>query len=124
VIGPGLRERGQDAQAAGVRYRRGQLGASHPHHAALHDGVVGANQLGEACLQARLDLRLVLGSGNGAHRGGILMAPSRRMVSPLSIGLMTMLCMSNAYSSGLPRRLGKGTCLPSESCTFCGRLAI
>ena len=39
-------------------------------------------------------------------------APSRRMTSPLSIGLSTMCATSAAYSSGRPSRLGCGTCAP------------
>ena len=48
-------------------------------------------------------------------------APSSRMVSPFSIGLVMIDATSCAYSSGRPSRLGNGTCWPSESCTFCGR---
>src|SRR3546814_18124236 len=46
------------------------------------------------------------------HRGAILMAPSRRITSPLSIGLPTILSTSCAYSDGLPRQAGCGTCAP------------
>ena len=45
------------------------------------------------------------------------------MTSPLSIGFSTM-CTANApYSSGLPSRLGCGTCLPSDSLAGSGRPA-
>src|SRR3546814_9804438 len=54
------------------------------------------------------------------HFGAMRIAPSRRMTSPFSIGLRTMLSTSWAYSSGLPRRLGWGTCLPRLSCAACG----
>ena len=37
------------------------------------------------------------------------------MTSPLSIGFSTMCTASAPYSSGLPSRLGCGTCLPSDS---------
>ena len=47
-------------------------------------------------------------------------APSRRITSPLSIGLATMCSTSAAYSSGLPSRDGCGTWAPSESCASCG----
>src|SRR6478736_5733477 len=52
---------------------------------------------------------------DAAHFGAIRMAPSRRITSPLSIGLMTIDSTRSANSAGRPRRLGKGTCLPSES---------
>src|SRR3546814_3273356 len=55
------------------------------------------------------------------HRGAILMAPSRRITSPLSIGLPTILSTSCAYSDGLPRRAGCGTCAPKAACTFSGK---
>jgi hypothetical protein len=54
------------------------------------------------------------------QRGAILIAPSRRMTSPLSIGLATMCSTSAAYSLGSPRRLGCGTCLPSDSLASSG----
>ena len=40
--------------------------------------------------------------------GAIRIAPSRRMTSPLSIGLSMMWSTSAAYSSGVPRRWGRG----------------
>src|SRR6185312_4814847 len=51
-------------------------------------------------------------------------APSRRMVSPLIIGLAMIDNASCAYSSGLPRRCGKGTLAPRLCCTSGGRLPI
>src|SRR5919202_156231 len=56
-------------------------------------------------------LRLANGS---VHRGAMRMAPSRRIVSPLSITFSTICCTSAAYSSGRPSRGGNGTCCPSE----------
>ena len=44
--------------------------------------------------------------------GCMRIAPSRRIVSPFSITFSTMCRTSAAYSSGLPRREGNGTCLP------------
>ena len=41
--------------------------------------------------------------------GGMRSAPSSLMHSPLSIWFSTMCCASWAYSSGLPKREGKGT---------------
>ena len=54
--------------------------------------------------------------------GAMRIAPSRRIVSPLSIGLATMALTSWPYSDGSPSRDGCGTCLPSEACTSSGRL--
>src|SRR3546814_9164159 len=68
--------------------------------------MLDAEQFGEACADR--------------HFGDIRIAPSRRMVSPLSIGFCKMLSTISANSSGLPSRLGNGTCLPSESCASCG----
>src|SRR4029450_8558431 len=51
------------------------------------------------------------------------MAPSRRMTSPLSIRFSTMWRTRAAYSSGWPRRGGKGTWAPRESRTWAGRAA-
>jgi len=47
--------------------------------------------------------------------GVILIAPSRRITSPLSISFSMMCFTSAAYSSGCPNREGKGTCAPSEA---------
>ncbi len=44
------------------------------------------------------------------YRGAMRIAPSSRMVVPLIMALPTMDATSIAYSSGRPRRLGKGTC--------------
>ena len=44
------------------------------------------------------------------YRGAIRIAPSRRIVSPLSMGLETMCAASAPYSLGSPRREGWGTC--------------
>src|SRR3546814_4832184 len=68
--------------------------------------MLDAEQFGEACADR--------------HFGDIRIAPSRRMVSPLSIGFCKMLSTISANSSGLPSRLGNGTCLPSEFCASCG----
>ncbi len=48
------------------------------------------------------------------------MAPSSRIVSPLSIGFSMMARASWAYSAGFPSRGGNGTILPSASCTSGG----
>ena len=51
------------------------------------------------------------GEGTGmAYRGAIRIAPSRRMVSPFSMGLLTIASTICAYSAGRPRRAGNGTC--------------
>jgi len=65
------------------------------------------------------------GQARAAHDpfGCMRIAPSSRIVSPLSITFSMMCFASAAYSSGLPRREGKGTCLPRESCTSCGMLS-
>ena len=62
----------------------------------------------------------VRGDRGGAHRGAIRIAPSSRMTSPLSIGLVTIVSTSAAYSSGRPSRLGCGTWVPSDSCAAAG----
>src|SRR5699024_630097 len=54
------------------------------------------------------------------QRGAIRMAPSRRIVSPLIIGLATTCATRAAYSAGSPRREGCGTCAPSEACASSG----
>ena len=50
----------------------------------------------------------------GASRGCMRIAPSSRIVSPLSIAFSMMWQASAAYSSGRPRRDGKGTCFPRD----------
>ena len=47
-------------------------------------------------------------------------APSRRTCSPLKYALVIISTASEAYSSGLPRRLGKGTDAESASLTLSG----
>ena len=44
--------------------------------------------------------------------GAIRIAPSSLMTSPLSISFSMMCFTRSAYSSGFPRREGKGTCFP------------
>src|SRR5699024_11466517 len=58
------------------------------------------------------------------HLGAVRIAPSRRLVSPLSIGFATIDSTSWAYSVGLPSRAGWGTALPRDSCASAGRSAI
>src|SRR5690606_26936817 len=50
--------------------------------------------------------------GSQDQRGAIRIAPSSRIVSPFSIGLVMIDSTSWAYSDGCPSRLGCGTCLP------------
>ena len=45
-----LRQRGDQAERAGIGNGRDQLGASDPLHAALHDRVFDADEFGEPCL--------------------------------------------------------------------------
>ena len=52
--------------------------------------------------------------GRLGQRGAILIAPSSRIVSPLSIGFSTMCAASAAYSAGWPSRAGCGTCAPID----------
>ena len=47
-------------------------------------------------------------------------APSSLMTSPFIIGFSIILCTNWPYSEGSPRRLGKGTILPSSFLTFSG----
>src|SRR3546814_9309380 len=84
-IGRGLRQRGENAETAGIRHRRREFCAADPHHAALDDRMLDAEQFGEACADR--------------HFGDIRIAPSRRMVSPLSIGFCKMLSTISANSS-------------------------
>src|SRR5699024_8490373 len=58
------------------------------------------------------------------HFGAMRIAPSRRIVSPLSIGLATIDSTSWAYSVGLLSRAGWGTDLPRDSCASAGTPAI
>src|SRR5215213_9386747 len=51
------------------------------------------------------------------------MAPSRRMTSPLSMGLATMCATRAPYSVGSPSRLGCGTWAPRDVFASSGRLA-
>jgi len=50
-IGSRLCQRRQNAESAGVGYGGRQFSAAHPHHAALDDRVVDADQFGETCLE-------------------------------------------------------------------------
>ena len=47
----GLRQGGENAQAAGIGHRRRQLGHADALHAALHDGVGDAEQVGDTGLE-------------------------------------------------------------------------
>src|SRR5690625_952514 len=58
------------------------------------------------------------------YRGSSRMAPSRRIVSPFNIALVTMWPTSAANSSGCPSRLGCGVFPPRASFTWGGRPAI
>jgi MFS family permease len=66
-------------------------------------------------------LRAVV-SGPG-QRGAIRMAPSRRIVSPLSMGFSTMCAARAAYSAGSPSREGCGIWSPSDFRASSGRPA-
>ena len=55
--------------------------------------------------------------------GAMRRAPSSRIVSPFSIGFSTMWRTRAAYSSGRPRRCGKGTEAPSDCCDVLGQAA-
>src|SRR5215472_15157085 len=46
--------------------------------------------------------------------GAMRIAPSNRMVSPLSMLFSMMCCTRAAYSLGWPSRLGNGTCWPRD----------
>ena len=52
--------------------------------------------------------------------GAMRIAPSMRMVSPLSILFSMMCCTSAANSGGLPSLCGKGTCWLSDCCAASG----
>src|SRR6476619_2827980 len=106
IRGRRLRQRGDETQRTGIRHRRNKCRAATPLHTTLHHGMLDPERLGE--------LRPY------RHRGAILIAPSSRMTSPLSIGFSTMCTASAPYSSGSPRRAGWGTCLPSEACASSG----
>lgn len=56
------------------------------------------------------------------HQGCMRKAPSSLITSPFSIGFSIILCTRCPNSAGSPRRLGKGTVLPSSSLTFSGKL--
>ena len=60
-------------------------------------------------------------SVRAGYFGGIRRAPSRRIVSPLSIGLATIWPTSWAYSAGRPRREGKGMPAPSACARLLGQ---
>ena len=66
---------------------------------------------------------ITMGSGmamtkrDSNQRAAMRNAPSRRMVSPLSMVFSQMCFTSAANSAGRPRRDGKGTLLPRASCT-------
>ncbi len=51
VVGGRLGQGGDDAEAAGLRHRRGQLCAADPLHPALHNRVLDTDEIGEACSQ-------------------------------------------------------------------------
>src|SRR2546421_11776280 len=55
--------------------------------------------------------------GGSTHLGCILIAPSRRIVSPFNMGISKIAATICANSSGLPRRLGKGIWLAREACS-------
>jgi len=73
--------------------------------------------------RARRGPRGARGSGfqkSPDYFGAMRIAPSRRMVSPLSI-LFSMMCWTRAANSGgRPSRLGNGTCCASEACAASG----
>jgi hypothetical protein len=94
------------------------------------EGVAGVRRCAAPCRGWRTcgrpcGVRPGVGAGATAiYFGAMRSAPSRRMVSPLSISFSTMCAASCAYSSGRPRRGGKGTDLASESCTSAGSDSI
>src|SRR4029077_19448175 len=81
----------------------------------------GRHQLNETHLFRLCDVQD--GSRRAAYFGGIRRAPSRRIVSPLSIWLGTISGTMRAYSSGRPRREGKGMPSPSAVRASSGRAA-
>jgi hypothetical protein len=61
-LGRALRQPGDDAQPAGVGHRRGQFGKADVVHATLDDGVLDAEQVGDAGLHG-VTLRLRVRTG-------------------------------------------------------------
>src|SRR5688572_14779410 len=74
--------------------------SAHDHHVVLHHVSFG---------------HFYRAQRSGSYLGCMRIAPSMRIVSPLIIGISKMEATSCANSSGLPRRGGKGTCLPREA---------
>src|ERR1700722_11380129 len=89
-----------DAQHIGpeIRQQHGAMGTRADAHELDHA------KTGERALCRHASI-----AGAKGHLAAIRMAPSRRMTSPFSMGFAMMLSTRRAYSSGLPRRFGKGT---------------
>src|SRR5262249_41979885 len=88
----------------------------------LHD--VALDRVGRCgCLRHGVRLESRRGRPAG-YFGCMRIAPSRRMVVPLSIVISHTLATSWANSSGRPSRAGNGTCAPSEACTSGGMPSI
>ncbi len=94
LAGQELPQFGQLGLLRGVEHRLEveEIGGRQPR-----DGIGGSGGMGEPGLH---------------HFGPIRMAPSRRMVSPLSMAFSTMCAARFAYSAGRPSRDGCGTCWP------------
>src|SRR5690606_4014157 len=71
-----LGESGDDAQAAGVGHRRGQLGEADEVHATLDDRVLDAEQFGDACLHVRFRGSWIGGCSAARTRGPDAAAPA------------------------------------------------
>jgi protocatechuate 3,4-dioxygenase beta subunit len=63
------------------------------------------------------------GAVSNHYRGVMRIAPSKRIVSPFSMGFATTCVTSKPYSSGSPSRAGCGTCVPSDAFASSGRPA-
>src|SRR5438477_671219 len=114
---------GDDAASGRVRELPGKL-TPHRHrpHAFVEQqqlvpASIGTNSRKIEDLEAvdELDPRLRGDDLSRGHFGAIRMAPSSLITSPFRIWFSMMWRTSAAYSSGLPRRGGKGTCAPSDA---------
>jgi alkylation response protein AidB-like acyl-CoA dehydrogenase len=112
--------------------------------AALGEGVPGVPGRGAFEYTLRLSIMQVVGGGSidiqrnlvsralglprlpagRAQRGPIRIAPSRRIVSPFSIGLRTIAATRSAYSAGSPILDGCGICALREARASAGSVII
>jgi hypothetical protein len=75
IFGRRLRQRGDEAERAGIGHCRDQLSPADPLHAALDDRMFDADQFGKSCFDHRLPLNRFPGIVHAPALSGVVGAP-------------------------------------------------